>query len=84
MPAHSDARATSHPWTKLLHAHRLYNVKISVKINPTMAIRELDAVDDFSDLSYEPELLGEIRLAIISDPSRNTNVVYGNLTWGLK
>jgi len=49
-----------------------------------MAIRELDAVDDFSDLSYEPELLGEIRLAIISDPSRNTNVVYGNLTWGLK
>lgn len=84
MPAHTDARPTSHQWTKLLPDHRLHKVKISVKINPTMAIRELDAVNKFSKLSYKPELLGETRLAIISDPSRNTNVVYGDLTWGLK
>lgn len=62
----------------------LARARIEVKVNPTAAERERKAMNKFFNKDYYPELLDEIRLAIVSDPSRAKPAEYGDLTCGPK
>ena len=64
--------------------HELPRVRIQVKVDRAAADRELKALGKFFSANYQPELLDQIRLAIVFDPSRASPAAYGDLTWGPK
>lgn len=84
MPKHTNAGPRSFRKVHMEPDFRLPRARISVRINPSMAKRELKAIANFSNEKFAPDLLGEIRMAIMSDPSRNTDVRYRDLSWGPK
>ena len=62
----------------------LPRARIEVRIDSTAGERELNALAKFCNKDYQPELLDQIRLAIVSDPSRAEPAEHGDLTWGPK
>ena len=63
---------------------QLPRARIQVKVDPTAPDRELKALAKFFNPNYHPELLDQIRIAFVSDPSRASPAEPGDLTWGPK
>lgn len=60
---------------------QLQSVRIEVKFNEEPSIRGINAMKRFCNEQYLPELLNEVRTAIVSNPSQATPIRETDLSW---